>query len=346
MKKIGIVFGGVSAEHEVSIKSAEAIFQNIDRELFEPYLIYISRNGEWSFVQEDFFKGKISSESFSFLPWRNCFSEIKKMDILFPILHGPNGEDGKIQGLFEIAGVPFAGANSFASGLAMNKYVSKILFQKAGLNTPEFLYFEKNNSDIINECETILSYPLFIKPCSLGSSVGISKVHGRKEFRDCINLAFKYDNSIIIEKAIDCLEIELSVIGNQDLIISEPGQIIPYNEFYDYEDKYLQGKTKFLIPAPLDSELIKEIKKITEIAFRSHFLNGCSRIDFLIEKDTHKIFINEINTIPGFTDISMFPKLLNHSGISFQELITRMIELGFEYFNMKNIYLELDLKPE
>jgi D-alanine-D-alanine ligase len=286
-------------------------------------------------------------KSFSFIPWRNNLSKVKKMDLLFPVLHGPNGEDGKIQGLLEMAQVPFAGANSFSSGLAMNKYISKILFLKAGLNTPKFLYFEENTpSEIIRECEKSLLYPIFIKPCSLGSSIGISKISHKSNLESSLDLAFKYDKAIIIEEAIDCLEVEVSVLGNQNLIISEPGQIIPHNEFYDYEDKYLQGKTEFLIPAPLDNNLVTEIKKITETAFRSHFLNGCSRIDFLIEKNTYKIFINEINTIPGFTDISMFPKLLNHSGITFKKLITRMIQLGFEYFNNNNIEIQADIQTK
>lgn len=333
--RVGILFGGKSAEHDISIKSASAIFNHLDRNKYLPSLIYINRDGCWSFIEEQCFIEKKCQQkiSHSFIPWLN--SEPMKeesIDIYFPVLHGPNGEDGKIQSLFELSSIPFVGANSLGSALAMDKVLSKTLFQKAGLKTPEFLYFTENNPDkILQLVESQLGYPVFVKPASLGSSVGISKARGKRELKIAVKEAFSYENKIIVEKAINAREIEVAVLGNHDIQVSKPGELIPHNDFYDYEDKYLSNKTQFKIPVKLKKSLEKKIRDMAIRAFKSHFLNGMSRIDFFIESQTEQIYINEINTIPGFTEISMFPKLWEIEGIPFRDLVTKLIELGFEH---------------
>lgn len=334
--KVGIVFGGMSAEHDVSLASALAVYNNIDKIKFEPLLIYINRSGEWSFtdasnLEQKDFSGKSSN---SFLPWESKEASVNDIDIFFPVLHGPNGEDGKIQGLFEMSKKPFAGAGSLPSQLAMDKGVSKILFRENGLNVADYLVFSGHNKeDIIKKTEKTIGYPCFIKPCSMGSSIGITKAGDKSGLEAGIDLAFKYDNKIIIEKNINGREIEVSVMGNKDIKVSRPGEFIPSKEFYDYEDKYILGQTRFLIPAELEKPLEDKIRKAAEDAYKSLYLNGFSRVDFFIENGTKRIIINEINTIPGFTKISMFPKLWEVEGISFTELITMLIDHGFEHYN-------------
>ena len=338
--KVGILFGGMSEEHDVSIMSATAIYKNIDRDKFSTELFYINKKGQWQKVEEnDLMNKQFPDKNFSpFIPW-DCpgLSLNDHIDIYFPILHGPNGEDGKVQCLFELSGKPYVGANSFSSALAMDKVVSKTLFQKAGLLTADFLFFVRNDLNMIRDkVKGDLGYPVFVKPCSLGSSVGISKVSEESELKNAVDLAFRHDTKIIIEKAIDAREIEISVMGNETIKISRPGELIPHNEFYDYEDKYIAGKTQFNIPATLDPQIEKKVVEMARKAFLSHFLNGMSRIDFLLEKGTHAVLISEINTIPGFTEISMFPKLWQLEGITFTELITRLIDFGFEYHERIN----------
>jgi D-alanine-D-alanine ligase len=332
--KVGILFGGKSAEHEISLISTKTVYKYIDKKKFKPVLIYINRKGTWSHINKKEFENSdlINKSYASFLPWENNIINKLDIDIYFPVLHGPNCEDGKLQSLLELSGKPYVGANSLASSIAMDKVISKILFKNAGLNTPDFLFFTFNDHlKIKGMILKKLCYPVFIKPCSLGSSVGISKVNEEKELKSAIDLAFKYDKKIIIEKAINAREIEIAVMGNDDIKISKPGELIPFNKFYDYEDKYVLGKTKFKIPTILSNELKNKIKKMAKKAYESLFLNGMARIDFFIEKNTEELFINEINTIPGFTEISMFPKLWEYEGIGFTDLITKLIEYGFDY---------------
>jgi D-alanine-D-alanine ligase len=343
---VAILFGGQSAEHEVSLKSTEALYNNLDKDRFEPLLIYISRDdGLWRLIDEETFAKKdfYAKPGFHFLPWLNSSCDSLDADIYFPMLHGPNGEDGKIQALLEIAGKPYVGANSVGSALAMDKVVSKILFQKAGLNVPDFLFFEKNNfTEIKEEVERRLGYPVFVKPCAMGSSVGISRVTGPEHLKTAIDFAFRYDYKILVEKALDIREIEVSVMGNDlpnngNILVSKPGELIPFNEFYDYKDKYIDGKTTFHIPAKMEPSLETEVRRVAEKAFKTLFLNGMSRVDLFIEKNTGTVFINEINTIPGFTEISMFPKLWTLDGISFTQLLSCLIEYGFQYHQRHKI---------
>lgn len=344
-KTTAILFGGQSAEHDVSLNSAHALYTHIDKEKFSPLLIYISRDGLWRPMDEETFMIKDFSpgHGHSFLPWQiDTITQIDA-DIYFPMLHGPNGEDGRIPALMELAGRPFVGAGSFASGVAMDKVVSKILFKNAGLYVGDFLFFESNNhSAITGAVNEKLGYPVFVKPCAMGSSVGISKVIDDAHLKPALDLAFRYDRKVLVEKALDIREIEVSVMGNEKIEVSRPGELIPGNEFYDYKDKYIDGKTTFHMPADLDADTEEEVRRIAGRAYKALFLNGMSRVDLFIEKKTGKIYVNEINTIPGFTRISMFPKLWTLDGISFTELITRLIEYGFDYFE-KNTNFATDL---
>ncbi|MBN2399307.1 MAG: D-alanine--D-alanine ligase [Candidatus Aminicenantes bacterium] len=336
MKKVrvGLIFGGKSAEHAVSLNSAAAIYQHLDKERYEPFLIYINRAGEWCLTDHTHFKEEeYKKEKFrSFLPWSTEWAGTLDADIYFPILHGPNGEDGRIQGLFELAGKPFVGAGSFSSQLAMDKVVAKMLFAQAGLKQAPFLYFTENNHEYIGELvDKKLSFPVFIKPCSLGSSVGIRKAMDKKGLLAAADIAFGYDNKIIIEKAIDMRELEISVMGNDKIMLSSPGELMPSHEFYDYADKYLDGNTQFRIPVSLDDEVEALVKKTAQKAYRTLFLNGFARVDLFLVKKSNEVLINEVNTIPGFTTISMFPKLWQLQGITFGQLLDRLIEYGFDY---------------
>ena len=336
--KVGIIFGGKSAEHEISVKSATAIFKHLDRHQYDPYLIYIDKQGLWGLLDIETFTTS-DCEAFakraphSVIPWEHTSPTALDCDIYFPVLHGPNGEDGKIPALLEMAGKPYVGANSFASALAMDKGVAKQLFREAGLDTPDFVILRKPQAEQAPALTKDLSYPLFVKPCSLGSSVGISKAKDDEELLKAVKLAFQYDRKIIIEQGIDAREIEIAVMGNDTLEISPPGELVPANEFYDYADKYIDGKTTFNIPVPLPETVVATLKDMAQTAYHSLFLNGLSRIDFFLEKKSEKIYINEINTMPGFTEISMFPKLFALEGISFSALVSRLIQYGFDYHN-------------
>jgi len=332
--KVGLIFGGKSAEHAVSLMSAKSIWENLDKKRYEPFLIYINRAGEWCLTRNEGFKeAELKAEIFhTFIPWGTKLPDTADADIYFPVLHGPNGEDGRIQGLFEMAGKPFVGADSLSSQLAMDKIVAKILFAKAGLKMADYLYFTDNNHEQIGELVSKkLSFPVFVKPCSLGSAVGISKAKNQEELLAAVDLAFAYDNKVIVEKAIHMRELEVSAMGNREVMVSNPGELLPSKEFYDYADKYLLGKTQFRIPVRLGDELEARIKEIVRKAYRSLFLNGYARVDLFLEKESNEILINEINTIPGFTTISMFPKLWEAQGISFSQLLDLLIEYGFEY---------------
>ncbi len=334
-KKVGLIFGGQSAEHEVSINSARAVYKNIDNNKYDIIPIYINKSGKLSVQESDILDKKkpLSQDSLlSFLPWSNVLNEKLDCDIYFPVLHGPNGEDGKVQALIELSGYPLVGANSLSSALAMDKTTAKILFQSVGLKVVPSLSFDYNDSidDIVLQVLEKLKLPVFIKPNSLGSSVGISKAKTRVEVVEGLKLAFKYDNRVIIEKGLSVREIEVSVMGNRDILVSKPGELKPANDFYDYEDKYKKGKTEFNIPASLDESTEKTIMNAAIKAYKSLYLNGMSRVDFFIELGTNDTYINEINTIPGFTEISMFPKLWETRNISFKNLLSKLIEYGFE----------------
>lgn len=336
--KVGVIFGGKSAEHAVSLMSAKSIWEHLDREKYDPFLIYINRVGEWALTGNTGFREEeLRNEAFRpFLPWGPGGGAATRADIYFPVLHGPNGEDGRIQGLFEMAGVPFVGADSLSSQLAMDKVVSKVLFARAGLKTADYLVFTANHPEQIAELVgKKLPYPVFVKPCSLGSGVGISKAKDAKELLAAVDLAFSYDRKIIVERAVAMRELEVSAMGNREVMVSSPGELLPSKEFYDYADKYLLGKTQFRIPVRLGDELEARIKDTVRRAYRSLFLCGYARVDLFLEKESGELLVNEINTIPGFTAISMFPKLWEAQGIPFAPLLDRLIEYGFEHFRQR-----------
>ncbi|MFB0564745.1 MAG: D-alanine--D-alanine ligase family protein [Candidatus Aminicenantaceae bacterium] len=341
--KVCLFFGGRSSEHEVSLRSATSIYNNLDKKKFDIISIYIDKTGNWKIVPSPLLSIKKLTEGHSlpFLPWeKKTLPKAIKADIYFPVLHGPYGEDGTIQGLFEMADVPYVGAGVMASALGMDKAIMKPLFK--ALNLPvvkHSIIFEsewKNNREHIHKkIQKDFPLPFFVKPANLGSSVGISKVKEYTQTSRAFRTAFSYDRKILVEQGITGREFECSVLGNENPQASLPGEIIPSREFYDYRDKYIEGKTAFRIPAELPSSIIKEIQHISLEAYRAIDCSGMARVDFFLENKTNKLYLSEINTIPGFTEISMYPKLWEVSGLPYPLLVQRLIALGFERHKIK-----------
>ena len=354
MKKltIALLFGGKSSEHEVSLRSASSILEAVDRHKYNVVPIGITKTGQWR-SDPDFLEGELfeilqhgSPVLFPVEPMPlkhliQCNSLTHwigrqiQIDVVFPVLHGPFGEDGTIQGLLEIVNIPYVGSGVLGSALAMDKDVMKRLFQQDGLRTTPFIAFRKSDwgrqhQEIVKEVTDKLGYPCFVKPANLGSSIGISKVEQPKQLNGAISLAVQFDNKVIVEKALDAREIECSVLGNVAPQASVPGEITPGSVFYDYQAKYLNNKAQLLIPAPLKPVQVKQIQELAVRSFQVAECQGMARVDFFLDRSTEEIFVNEINTIPGFTSISMYPKLWKASGISYSELIDRLIELAIE----------------
>ncbi len=323
MVKVGLIFGGKSSEHEISISSARAVFKNFPGD-YEPIPIFITREGKWRLVKS---MDDLSGEDVSFLPWEGK-SVLKGVDIYFPLLHGPYGEDGTIQGLLELAGVPYVGSGVIGSALGMDKVYMKMAFQREGLPVVPYIVLRKWDNINLAMIRERFNLPVFVKPSNLGSSVGISKVKSWEQLEVAIEEAFKHDYKILIEQGVSAREIECSVLGNENPEASLPGEVIPYREFYDYKDKYVEGKTEFRIPAKLPEGIENMIREYAVRAFQSIEAWGFARVDFFLVGE--EVYVNEINTIPGFTEISMFPKLWEVTGINFTELIKKLIELGFE----------------
>lgn len=345
---VALIFGGRSAEHEISIISARAIHKNLDRKKYRVLCLYITKKGTWKLVSSPEVSAAAlkAGRGFSFLPWdsRTARPAIKA-DVYFPVLHGPYGEDGTIQGLLEMADVPYVGAPVLASAIGMDKAIFKHLLSRLGLPVVPYLVlyeedWKKDRKDIERKIIQELGLPLFVKPANLGSSVGISKIKSRKELAPAVRLAFRYDHKILVEKAIKGREIECSVLGNERPRASLPGEVIPHREFYDYADKYLEGKTRFRIPADLPEDLTRQFQELAVASFRA--IDGCgmARVDFFLEQGTRNIYINEINTIPGFTEISMYPRLWEVSGLSFSRLLDRLIQLALRRHRLKKRCLE------
>lgn len=323
MVKVGLIFGGKSSEHEISIISARAVFKNFPGD-YEPIPIFITREGKWRLVKS---MDDLSGEDVSFLPWEGK-SVLKGVDIYFPLLHGPYGEDGTIQGLLELAGVPYVGSGVIGSALGMDKVYMKMAFQREGLPVVPYIVLRKWDNINLAMIRERFNLPVFVKPSNLGSSVGISKVKSWEQLEVAIEEAFKHDYKILIEQGVSAREIECSVLGNENPEASLPGEVIPYREFYDYKDKYVEGKTEFRIPAKLPEGIENMIREYAVRAFQAIEAWGFARVDFFLVGE--EVYVNEINTIPGFTEISMFPKLWEVTGINFTELIKKLIELGFE----------------
>ena len=344
---VGIIFGGKSAEHEVSLQSARNVYDAIDRSRFEPVLIGIDKNGVWRSTggslsllnTEDprLISLNAEGEPVTLAPASagvlsaQAATPGPKLDVIFPILHGPLGEDGTVQGLLKLAGVPFVGSGVLGSAVSMDKDVMKRLFRDAGLPIGKFLRFGSHEQiPSFAEIETALGSPFFIKPANMGSSVGISKVKSEAEFSNGAKEAFKYDVKIIIEEYIPGREIECAVLGNENPGASVPGEIIPTHEFYSYDAKYIdENGARLEIPAKVDGDCKKRIQELSIKAFQTLCCAGLSRVDFFLKEDG-RLLINEINTMPGFTRISMYPKLWEASGIGYTELISRLIELALK----------------
>lgn len=343
--RVAIIFGGKSAEHEVSIQSAKNVFYSLDKNKYEPLLIGIDKNGAWHQLNEKY----LLESSFSHQKSLQDISEVslvirggnslvitspseslENIDVAFPVLHGPFGEDGTMQGALQLMNIPYVGSGVLGSAVGMDKDVTKRLLSEAGIPIARFLVFRKGEKIVYNDIKEKLDLPLFIKPANLGSSIGVSKVHMESELDLAVQKAFLYDNKILIEEYIDGREVEISVLGNDDPIVSLPGEIIATHDFYDYEAKYLdENGAKLVIPAKMANEKIKEFQDLAKKTFRTLCLEGMARIDCFMTKDG-KFFVNEVNTIPGFTNISMYPKLWEVSGISYSELIDKLIQLAIE----------------
>ena len=353
--RIGILFGGRSAEHEVSVQSAKNIFQAINKEKYEVVLIGINKEGRWrlrktselSLLSEVFSITRLNREDEgavlipeeregNLLPF---FSEreLKKVDVVFPVLHGPYGEDGTIQGLLELANIPYVGAGVLGSAVGMDKDVMKRLLREAGIPVVKFLAFDRSSLKEIDfgRVRDELGLPLFVKPANLGSSIGMNKIKKKEQFQPALKEAFQYDNKILIEEYIKGREIECSVLGNHDPIASLPGEVLPQHEFYSYKAKYLDARGAILkVPAKLSPTLTGEIQNLSLRAFKVMCCQGMARVDFFL-KNNEEIIVNELNTIPGFTRISMYPKLWEASGIPYPKLIDRLIQLALERFEEK-----------
>ena len=292
-------------------------------------------NGKWESLANNDVKINLIPNGNSKVGLEFKDGSFKKIDVLFPVLHGPYGEDGKIQGVFEISNIPYVGCGVLASSVGMDKLICKKIFSQIGLPQVNYTYtnkweFNLNKEKELDKIESELNYPVFVKPANMGSSVGISKVCNREELLKGINEALKHDTRIVLEQGINAREIEVAVLGNDDVKASIAGEIIPAKDFYDYEDKYVNGASKLEIPAKVDETTMESIRNMAINAFKGIYGSGLSRVDFFIDKETDKIYINEINTLPGFTNISMYPKLWDATGIQYTDLIDKLIQLAIE----------------
>lgn len=346
--KLGVIFGGISTEHEVSVVSGTSVIENLDKEKYEIYPIYISKKGEWYKYKKTINEIKtleISEEINEIEKIEDVIEYLSKMEVIFPVLHGDYGEDGTIQGIFELIKIPFVGCGVLASSVGMDKVYAKIVFEKAKINQAKYEYVRKSENDYIyidkefnekkcdigeicNIVEKNLKYPMFIKPSNSGSSVGINKAKSKEELKNAIEYAVKFDKKILIEEGINGRELECAVLGNEDVIASHLGEVLPAEEFYSYDAKYKNAESKTKIPAKIDENIQNEIRKQAIKAFKAIDGKGLSRVDFFLENETNKIYINEINTLPGFTKISMYPKLFEYDGIEYKDLLDKLISLA------------------
>ena len=342
MKKLGVIFGGMSTENKVSCISGASVIKNLNKEKYEIFPIFIDEDGNWYKINMPNHE-KINIENRTKI--ENVFEYLKQMDVIFPVLHGLYGEDGTIQGLLELLNVPYVGCGVLASSVGMDKVYTKVIFDKAGINQTKYVYIrkyddkyiyvdDKFNEKIISLKEVSkltmekLKFPVFIKPSNSGSSVGINKANNLNELEYAIIEATKYDKKILIEEGIDGREIECAVLGNEDVKTSCIGEIKAADEFYSYDAKYKNQESKTLIPADISDEKSDEIRRLAIKAFKAIDGKGLSRVDFFIENGTEKVYINEINTLPGFTSISMYPKLFGQVGINYSDLLDKIIELA------------------
>jgi D-alanine-D-alanine ligase len=354
--RVGLIFGGKSGEHEVSLASAQSVLHALDETKYDAVLIGVNKQGKWltggnplmtliQAAQSPLLKatnGANGANGTSAALVSHNATEMStadawnaSVDVVFPLIHGPNGEDGTLQGLLELADLPYVGAGVAASAVGMDKALMKALFRNAGLPVAEFLVvlrhrWEREPEETIHEIETVIQYPCFVKPANLGSSVGISKARNWDELTQALSNAAWYDRKIIVERAVDAREIECSVLGNDTPMASVPGEVIPEREFYDYDAKYADTNTRLVVPAALTGEQVRTIQDLAVRAFQAIDGSGMARVDFFLDKRDGKILVNEINTIPGFTAVSMYPKMWEASGLSYPQLIDRLLQLALE----------------
>lgn len=334
--KVAVVFGGRSGEHEVSLVSATSVIKALSPEKYEVVEIGITKDGKWyrgeqclQKFKEGNFKG-LEEVLLGMDPAKH-----KNIDIFFPVLHGPYGEDGTIQGLFEMIQVPYVGCNVVASAGAMDKLIAKAVWEAAGIPVVPYVGFtrgrwEKEREVVLAEIENSLGLPCFVKPANMGSSVGVSKAKTPEGLVAAIELAAKYDMRILVETALNVREIECAIMGNEEVVASPVGEVIVGGEFYDFNDKYVNGVSSTEIPAKIDAATASKIQEISIKGYKSLDCCGLARVDSFIDKDTGAVFLNEINTLPGFTSISMYPKMMQAYGLSYEELVDKLIELGLE----------------
>ncbi|MCQ2551733.1 MAG: D-alanine--D-alanine ligase [Clostridia bacterium] len=350
--KVGVIFGGKSGEHEVSRVSASYVINAIDKKKYTVKTIGITKKGEWLLYEgpvSDIANGRWEAKAKKDLKENpkhfaiqilGCGGKNLKnvIDFALPILHGPNGEDGTVQGLLELINIPYGGCGVLGCAVTMDKIVAKEIFANAGLPQTPYIALTSNQigKKTVDEINKKLKYPLFVKPANMGSSVGITKVKDKKDLMAALKLAAKYDERLVVEQGVDCLEIETAIMGNDKLITGVPGEIVPAAEFYDYDAKYNNAESKTLVPAKISKEKQKEVLEMAKIAYKACGCSGFVRADFMLDKKTQKFYINEINAIPGFTSISMFPMMMQKKGLSYAEIIDKIIDYGYERYNAKN----------
>ncbi|MFQ5410096.1 MAG: D-alanine--D-alanine ligase family protein [Anaerolineales bacterium] len=352
--RVGILFGGRSGEHEISLMSARSVRRAIDTDKYDVTLIGITKDGKWIGGDDPLQaleSGMADAPERVLLgdPRRRALmqidpqeggnavtlSSVAELDVLFPVLHGTFGEDGTVQGLFELADMAYVGAGVVGSAVGMDKGVFKRVMQAIGVPVLPFVTirrsaFERDPGGTLSEVEAVLAYPVFVKPANLGSSVGISKANDVDELVAALREAARWDRRIVVEQGIDAREIEVSVLGNDDPVASVAGEVVPQREFYDYEAKYVTDDSELLIPAPISAAQLAELQAIAIRAYRAIDCGGMARVDFLLDRTSGELWLNELNTLPGFTKISMYPKLWEASGLNYPDLIDRLIELALE----------------
>lgn len=373
--RVGLIFGGKSGEHDVSLQTAQAVIKAMDHSKYEIHPFYITKEGQWQASKAlngpvegvkqlvtpqapESAEGKESGGNALIPLFSSAQTKVadttgstnaNKLDVVFPLLHGTFGEDGTVQGLFEMLDLPYVGGGVLASAVGMDKVMMKKMFAQAGLPQCVYRYFKKkqwkkDQAFFLMEIEVAVGYPCFVKPANLGSSVGVSKANNREELLKAVDQAFRYDRKVIVEEYVQAREVEVSVLGNDEPEASVPGEVVSSNEFYDYKAKYIDGKSAMIIPAELSEETTRQLREMAITAFQAIEGSGLARVDFFIGKTDGKVYVNEINTMPGFTPFSMYPLLWKESGKPYSQLLDELIALAFErYDERKSIEYTFDI---
>ena len=327
--KVGVIYGGMSTEHDVSMMSGKNVLENLDKKKYDIIPIYIDKNGKWYINNKEI---------------KNIVDKLKEMDVIFPVLHGLYGEDGTIQGMLELLTIPYVGCDIISSSMCMDKVYTKCVLQKANIKQAKYIYIKNENTyvneefeemklendEIVKLVEEKLQFPVFVKPSNSGSSVGVTKASNGPELIKAIEEACVYDKKVLVEEAIVGKEVECAVLGNDNPKASTVGEILSAEEFYSYDAKYNNAESKTRIPAQISEEKIEEIRRTAVKAFKAMDCKGLARVDFFVKNETNEVYINEINTMPGFTEISMYPKLWGYMGLEYSELLDELINLAIE----------------